>query len=173
MATVPDPTDFGTRRPNEKVITKPGTHFERLQYAPRTPKIEISVSPSDALALFQLFFSDEQLNTIAKNTNKNAKIGELQAPRPAQGGGEDRGGIFARPNRRWVDTTVSELYAYFAIHIYMGVTRETCIKDYWVQKWAGNHARLREAMSLNRFEDISRFLHVSDLSVQGAAHTKV
>lgn len=97
----------------------------------------------------------------------------MQAPRPVQGGGEDRGGIFARPARRWVDTTVSELCAYFAIHIYMGVTRETCIKDYWIHKWAGNHARLREAMSLNRFEDLSRFLHISDPSVQGAAHTKV
>ena len=94
MATVPDPTDFGTHKPNEKVIIKPGTHFEPLQYVPRTPKIGISVSPSDALALFQSFFSDEQLNTIAKNTNKNTKIGELQAFRLAQSGGKDRGGIF-------------------------------------------------------------------------------
>lgn len=113
------------------------------------------------------------MNVIAENTNENAKIGELQPARPPQGGGEDRGGIFARPAWRWVDTTVSELYAYFAFHIYMGVTRETCIKDYWVYKSAGNHTRLREAMSLNRFEDLSGFLHISDPSVQGAAHAKV
>ena len=134
MATVPDPTDSATRRPNEKPITKPGSHFEPLQYAPRTPRIEISVPPDDALALFQLFFSDEQLDIIAQNTNKNAKIGELEPARQAQVGSEDRGGIFARPAQRWVDTTVSEFYAHFAIHIYLGVIRETCIKDYWVHK---------------------------------------
>ena len=89
MATVPDPTDFGTRRPNEKVMTKPGFHFERLQYIILKPKIEIPVPPSDALPLFQLVFSDQQLNVIAENTNKNAKIGELQPTRLAQGGGED------------------------------------------------------------------------------------
>lgn len=59
MAIISDPTDFGTHKPNEKVIIKLGTHFEPLQYALYTPKIEILVLPNDALALFQLFFSDE------------------------------------------------------------------------------------------------------------------
>ena len=52
MATVPDPTDSGTRRPDEKVITKPETHFEWLQYISCIPNIEILVSPNDALAFF-------------------------------------------------------------------------------------------------------------------------
>lgn len=68
---------------------------------------------------------------------------------------------------------MAELYAYFAIHIYIGVTREPSIKNYWVRKWAGNHRRVQEAMSLNRFEDLSRYLHVSDPSKQGPAYTKV
>ena len=130
IATIPDLTNFGTRRLNEKVITKPGTHFELLQYTSRIPKIEILVLPSNVLALFQLFFSDEYLNTIAKNTNKNAKIRELIIPCLAHDGDKDRGGIFAQSNWRWVDTTVSELYAYFTIYIYINVTKETCIKDY-------------------------------------------
>ena len=52
MIIVPNPTDFGTRKPNEKVIIKLKIHFEWLQYISCTPKIEISVLFSNALALF-------------------------------------------------------------------------------------------------------------------------
>lgn len=72
MATISDPTDFGTCRPNEKVIIKPRTYFKPLQYTSYTLKIEILVLTNDTLALFQFFFSNKQLNVIAKNTNKNA-----------------------------------------------------------------------------------------------------
>lgn len=74
IATIFDLIDFRTQKLNKKIITKPKTYFEPLQYASHTPKINILVLPCNALTSFQLFFLNKQLNTIAKNTNKNAKI---------------------------------------------------------------------------------------------------
>ena len=33
--------------------------------------------------------------------------------------------------RLWQPTCKQELYAYFAVQIYMGITIELCIEDYW------------------------------------------
>lgn len=57
MAIVPNLTDFETCKPNDKIITKPKTYFKPLQYMFSISKIEILILPSNALALFQLFFS--------------------------------------------------------------------------------------------------------------------
>lgn len=83
MAIVLDSTDCKICKSNEKAITKLRTHIEQLQYAIHILKIEISVPLNDTLALFQLFFLNKQLNIIAANTNKNIKIGKLEAFRPA------------------------------------------------------------------------------------------
>lgn len=77
MTTLPNYTNLETCKPNKSIIIKLGTYFEWLQYLLCISKIEISVLSSDAQALFQLFFLDKQLNTIAKSPNKNAKMGEL------------------------------------------------------------------------------------------------
>ena len=103
MAIILDLTDSRTGGPYEKLIIKLRSYFELLQYAPCTPRIEISLPTNDALTLFQVFLSDEQLNIIAQNTNKNAKIRELELACLAQGGGEHRGGIF---ERGWVDISL-------------------------------------------------------------------
>ena len=97
MATVPDPTDPGTRRLNEKPITKPHLQFTLLQYTPRALEICVPVPLDNVLGLFQLFFSDKQIEIIAKNTNKTAQLGEPQPVRLAQGGRKNHGGLLARP----------------------------------------------------------------------------
>lgn len=74
MATVADPTDPGTRRPNEPPAKHTGDHFEPMARPKRAPKIEFPCEAGDALALFQLFFPDEELQILADNTKKNAHI---------------------------------------------------------------------------------------------------
>ena len=73
MATIPDSTDPGTQRPNKKPMWQLESSFELLQYTSCPAEINLSVSPDDAFALFQIFFPDDQLEIIAENTNKNAK----------------------------------------------------------------------------------------------------
>ena len=73
---------------------------------------------------------------------------------------QDLGELFART---WFETTIGELYAYFAI-----------LMDYW--RSAQNlpsHPMVYQFMSLNRFEQLQRYSHVSDPDKSGPAHTKV
>lgn len=55
----------------------------------------------------------------------------------------------------------------------MGITRETTNTDCWTHKWGENPDRVQQAMGLDRCEDLSRFLHISDPPVQGPAHFKI
>ena len=72
MATVGDPTDpRGTKRPNEDPILV-STHTFRLVIVIERPcKVRLSpeIRPDDIYGIFSLFFSDEVLTIIIKNTN--------------------------------------------------------------------------------------------------------
>jgi hypothetical protein len=161
MATVPDSTDpSGTRRPNEPLQDHGGTHFKPLEHPDRAPVITCS-TPKDALALFELFFTEDMWQLLVTNTNKNA-----HKERP------DRGS----KARIWYDTTVSEIYSYLAIRIYMGLHPENQVGDYWKpskNRLSPRHDIIRAAMSVNRFEQLQRYFHISDPDKDGPAHTKV
>ncbi len=45
---------------------------------------------------FSFFFSNENLNIIAQNRNRNTRIKKLELDRRAQRGGENRSELFAR-----------------------------------------------------------------------------
>lgn len=172
MATVPDSTDpSGTRRPNEPLQEHGGTHFVPMDHPHRDPIITCP-TPKNALALFELFFTDDMWDLLVTNTNRNAHK-ERQVRAARGGNGNDHGGSKARI---WYDTTVSEMHAYVAILIYMGIHPENQIKDYWKPsniRLSPHHSILRAAMSLNRFEQLQRYFHVSDPGLDGPAHTKV
>lgn len=94
MASYADPTDPGTRRPVEPPIAQSGDRFKAVERPPRAQKITCPEA-NDPYSLFALFFSDEQLQIIANNTNENAKkqTGSRQEKR---GGGQDLGGLLSR-----------------------------------------------------------------------------
>lgn len=62
----------------------------------------------------------------------------------------------------WIDTNVKELYAFFGVYVYEGVHPEPRLTDYWQVNENRNHSQVKNAISLNRFEQINRFFHISD-----------
>ena len=105
MATVGDSTDpQGTRRPNEDPILDSAHTFNPVIVADRPPKLCLpsNVSPNNAYSIFSLFFTNEVLETIAKNTNGYATLQKAHI----------------RPRVLWKDTSVAGLKAYLGVLIY-------------------------------------------------------
>ena len=170
MTSVTDSTDPETRRPVEPMIAKSGSNFEPIERPQRDPKITCSAA-GDAYALFTLFFSDEHLQIIVDNTNKNAQKPSPLHVQERQRRGRDLGGLLART---WIDTTIGELHAYLAILIYMGINKQNQIQDYWCTRQnVPSHPVIYESMSLNQFQQLQRHMHISDPEREGPAHIKV
>jgi Transposase IS4 len=57
--------------------------------------------------------------------------------------------------------TLDELYVYTAIHILMGYNRQPRIRDYWSNCTDSGARAVKKAMTRQRFNEISRYLHYS------------
>jgi len=77
------------------------------------PNIDIH----DPFKLFSLFFIDEIIDKLVEWTNKHAELYPSDEK--------------AEHLRLWQLICKQELYAYFGVLIYMGITIELCIEDYW------------------------------------------
>lgn len=68
-------------------------------------------------------------------------------------------------SRPWRNTTVGELKAYLGAYVWMGVHKESAIPDYWNSDPDSGpiHTRLKDAIGLKRWQQIERFLHISEL----------
>lgn len=51
---------------------------------------------------------------------------------------------------------------FFAILLYMGLSKLPKISDYWLHKFLYRHCFVRHVMSRNIFQDLLRFLHFAD-----------
>ena len=95
------------------------------------------------LDLFQYFFSMDIWDTLCTNTNLYQAFKSTSTQPPAK------------------DITVGELQVWIGLIIYMGVLVLPSIKDYW-----GGTTRQDQmkSMSLQRFEYIKRYFHISATS---------
>jgi hypothetical protein len=119
---------------------------------PREPKLNIpsNIDSTNPLELLDLFIPPEIYTTIAENTNLYAIAHNAPtAPTPT--------------NRRyWWPTNANEIRVLFGIFYYMGVHREPNYTIYWeTPKPNGPIHALSKHISLNRFENLRRYLHVS------------
>ncbi|PVH90657.1 hypothetical protein DM02DRAFT_508365, partial [Periconia macrospinosa] len=64
--------------------------------------------------------------------------------------------------RKWTPTSVSELYIYLGIVIYMGINPQASIKSYWIQSYelAPTHW-ISKYMGQTRFEQLDRFVYLT------------
>ncbi|CAB1317648.1 unnamed protein product [Coregonus sp. 'balchen'] len=84
----------------------------------RTPGPQLDTSKNyTVLELFQLFFSNDVVDTLCSNTNKNAKRRQEQ-------------GI----KEPWKPVSVEEMYNYLSIVIYMGLLNVHTVSDYWEER---------------------------------------
>src|SRR4029434_655879 len=81
----------------------------------REPGVQLSAADNHTpLDLFKLFFSEDAVETICHNTNKQA------ARNVARGA-----------KYRWVDVGVADIYKYMGLIFYMGLMKLRHISDYW------------------------------------------
>ena len=75
MATIGDSTDpKGTKRPNKNSILVSTYTFRPIAVAERPYKVYLppNIRPNNIYGIFSLFFTNDVLEIIAKNTNKYA-----------------------------------------------------------------------------------------------------
>jgi cytochrome c5 len=119
---------------------------------PREPKINIpdNIDLTSPLELLDLFIPPELYSTIADNTNLYAIAHDAHIAPTSN-------------NRRyWWPTNPSEIRVLFGIYFYMGVHREPNYNIYWeTPRPNGPNHTLSKYMSLNRFENLRHYLHIS------------
>ena len=156
MESIADSTDPGTRRPTEPSFDQSGAYFQPFLIPQRNKQLNSTVIglSNDPFALWQLFFTPNHMQLLTIYTNMNARIFyQKNAVKFAQ----------LQYKRPWHDVTIHDLYAIFAIYIYMGIHKEPRVRDYWNQHIDKPlHPLVYRIMSANRFEAIDRFFHVSN-----------
>ena len=106
------------------------------------PTVPISSEPIDT---FRLFFTDELLDDIVKQTNLYAAqvMDEHQAT-------------------KWVDVTVEELLAYFGFCVLMGIVKLPSIDDYWRTDLYLHYDPIASRITRDRFREIRQYMHFVD-----------
>ena len=100
--------------------------------------------PQDPLEQFKLFFTDEMLEDIVRETNRYAEL--------------------CRGDNLW-KTNKEEIAAYFGFQILMSIVKEPEIRDYWSRDPRLQYHSISSRISRERFEEVTRYLHFVDNSV--------
>jgi hypothetical protein len=100
------------------------------------------------LDYFKIFFDEDLLRAISKETNKYAK--------------SLRDDVHLVSFSRWVDRDVSEMYQFFALCILMGLVEKGSLKDYWSTNPAIGTPFFRKICSRDNFLQTLYALHFAD-----------
>jgi hypothetical protein len=105
-----DSTDPATLRPDIPPETVTRSRFKPIDCPNFPPHINLPphMQPIDAFNIFKLFFSEEQVQIIVDHTNDH----------------QNRPYDVLKPHARahnWTPLSLSEMYAYLGIRIYMGL----------------------------------------------------
>ena len=117
-----------------------------VDFHPASLNLPDTIDPDDPLSLFNLFVDGSMCKIITQNSNQYAS--NKGATRPS--------------SRDWTATDDNEIRVLLGILIYMGVCREPNIERYWSTRNGTEHTCIRQSMSLRRFEQLKRYLHISE-----------
>ena len=103
-----------------------------------------NIDTHDPFKLFSLFFTDEIIDKLVEQTNKYAKLYPLDKDN--------------KHPRLWQPTCKQELYAYFAVQIYIGITIKLYIKDYQkdLTTYSTKHI-VKRYIGIVQFQQLARY----------------
>jgi len=157
--------DVGTRKRYRKSVwgsektRSPAKHASNQQPCPPLqPRINHIGQPqlpwedvkATELGVFELFWDDEVLGVLVERTNMYAE--EKGAGKKVSGG--------VAIGRPWKKVTPEEMRVFVALVIYMGANRDCGSKAFWRDR--AENRQVLHSMSLKRFSQIKRYLHISD-----------
>ena len=166
-----------TREPLSSLsLNKQNECLIRHPYKPLGPRIDHLArallpwesSEVTGLRVFELFWDSEVVNVLVEGTNAYAEekdAGRCKEGAVATGSRLEQAatGVHSRRCRPWKKVTAAEIRVFLALLIYMGAKRETGSSGFWKGRGDGE---VFQAMSLERFSQIKRFLHISDPQLQ-------
>ena len=103
------------------------------------------------LTLFELFWPFNLMSKIVIETS-------FYATHVVDAFGNIRGG-----GEKWMNTSVVEFKAFFAIHFYMDMKRQPNLKSYWSKEGSFFHCpTISNIMSQDHFMQFQRCLHITN-----------
>ena len=129
----------------------PMTSYHPLHLAhTRLPTSLLNYKHVSPASIFRFILSDSLLSTICKKTNSYA---------------QEKRDTTEMKGRSWSSIMVSDLKIWLGIVIYMGIFSAPALEDYW--KHDGLHPThpITGYMSLNKFQQIKRYLHIAALDI--------
>lgn len=141
------------KRKNEESTTDDILPEESMKRVHREREQELKLPPgfdsSSVLSYFMLFLTDESIETIVKATNAHADK-DLQSDSSLH-------------KRKWDPTSSAEMKVFFAILVYMSVHDSKETSAYWnMDIESGPVHTTAFYMTQKRFEQLKRYLHLSD-----------
>ncbi|KAL9596267.1 MAG: hypothetical protein Q9179_004679 [Wetmoreana sp. 5 TL-2023] len=108
------------------------------------------VNPDDPYAIFKLFFTDNILLALIKNTNEFAEL-------------HPGFGLKNKGARRWRSTNVEELRAYIATYIWAGLFVKGDTKELWNKDpmEGPQHSIVTKYIGKNRWQQLDQYFHIS------------
>ena len=119
-------------------------------------------STSCAVDFFQLFLTDEILNCMVDETNRNAcqnLDGELTSPKSRLA--------------NWQDTDVNEMRKFIGIVLWMGLVNLPSIANYWSRDCLYRNGIAGTTMTRNRFQLLLRMWHFADNRADEAVNDRL
>ena len=114
---------------------------------------------------FQLFFTEDLMQHIIRETNKYASdfLNSPEIRAWVQNHGHSR-------YRKWPENSISivQLKKFLGLSINMGLNPKNRLKDFWTIRKSQSQPYFGSIMSMNIFELIGRMLHISDKEAEVA-----
>lgn len=134
-----------------KIPNPKDVRFDPVPAMPKAPQVKLppDIDITSPYALFSLFFTENLWKVLTDNTNLYAFMKERK-----------NNNIH---HRTWRSVTPNEMKIFVGIQIYMGITREPAVKDYFNEiPGKGAIHPTSYVMSQYRYEQLRRYFHISE-----------
>ncbi|XP_050063343.1 piggyBac transposable element-derived protein 4-like [Aphis gossypii] len=136
---------------SDNIQSDSGHHQKQFIFS-KNPGFKVEI-PNNATALqyFKLFITDEIIDLIVLETNRNADqvLSKFRLTKSSR-------------FLKWTPTDATEIQQFLGLLMWMGLVQMPSLKDYWSLKIMYKNSVAKNIMSRNRFELILRFWHFSD-----------